>query len=316
MRILIVDNDATAAAVAEALRRRGHVVETAASAGEALERPAPGVLVLEIDLCDASGPELLARFHERSLRPHAVFVAARPTVEACRQALLLGAADFLAKPFRLDELVRSVESAREGEHGRARYRRSYGSRARDVERAARELAAHGLALGLGPSCRARIASAAAEAFDNVRAHAYPAGEDRGFEVEADVQEREILVTVTDRGVGFDPACVAEHAFDSALHNGLARAACLAEDVQLDSRPGGGARVTLRFAAYRSAFDEDQGLDLTEVDFLTPELSKQVLRALELAEADPFRLSPALAVSIGRLLAGPDPRKRLQLALWS
>jgi hypothetical protein len=43
----------------------------------------------------------------------------------------------------------------------------------------------------------------------------------------------------------------------------------------------------------------------------------VLAALDTAGAqDVFQLSPALAVSLGRMLAGPDPRRVLQAALWS
>jgi len=76
-------------------------------------------------------------------------------------------------------------------------------------------------------------------------------------------------------------------------------------------------VLLVFRASRVAFEEESGVDLSELDFLGPELSRRILQALrEGQDQELFHLSPALAVVVGRLLAGPDPRERIEQALWS
>ena len=65
------------------------------------------------------------------------------------------------------------------------------------------------------------------------------------------------------------------------------------------------------------FDDEHVVDLTELDFLSPELAKKIITFLEEEEGEsPFRLSPALAVTVGRLLAGPATPQVQKDALWS
>ena len=63
-------------------------------------------------------------------------------------------------------------------------------------------------------------------------------------------------------------------------------------------------------------DESHQIDLSDLDFLAPGTSKELLATLEEEPDAPVILSPALAVVAGRLLVGPDPRRTLQAALWS
>jgi len=330
--VLIVEGRTTASAMRSALNQRGFAVRTARTIEEALTQDCPDVLVVETELPDGSGHDLVASLRARGGNPRTIFVSARPTIEACRQALLLGAVDFLAKPVRLEELVHAVEKAgqtspptrdSEGKATRTRsaahvFERTFGTTEDDIDTASRELASYLVLIGAGPSCRARLVSAVTELFDNVRRHAYvDAREKDGFRVRVDADQRYITVSVEDWGAGFDTAEVSEYAFESPTHNGFARCACLAEDVRLESHLGDGSYITLRFAAYRVDFDEDDHIDLTELDYLTPELARRVLETLsDDSGDDPFRLSPAMAVAVGRLLTGPDPDKRLRLALWS
>lgn len=92
---------------------------------------------------------------------------------------------------------------------------------------------------------------------------------------------------------------------------------LAEDIQIDSAEGTGTRITLRFSIQSSRFEEEAELDLSENDFFTPVDATRALTTLgEDGGTQSWHISPAMAVSIGRLLVGPDPRRVLRTALWS
>lgn len=329
LKVLVVDDEEPiTAAVSAVLRRRGHEVTTAASAEEALEREAPDVLVTDLALAGASGLELLSRLHERGAHPHTVFVTGRPTVEDCRRALLMGAAEFLTKPFRLEDLVRAVEAqptqraqstqSSQSPHqaGRFTFDRVYPSSPRAIEVAARDVVAFALRCGICPSTRARLGSACAEIVDNARRHGYAHGRGQ-IHVQGDVCERDFVLCVIDQGVGFDGSIVGTECLQSTLHNGLARALALAEDMQIETAPGEGTKVTLRFSAFRVEFEEEGAVDLTELDFFTPDVARRVLHAVKKQETSSlFRFSPSLAVAVGRLLSGPDPRSSVEKALWS
>ncbi len=322
LSILVVDGERTiAVSIASLLTRRGHAVAIAASNEEALEHGAPDVLVADVTQSGLSGIELLAAFRARGAAPRTIFLSGRPTVELCRRALLLGGSEFLTKPFRLDELVRAVEGAAPAaalptpspseRDGQWRFERTYTSTPLCVERAARDLTVFALRCGIGPAARARVASATSELVDNARRHGY-ANATGPIHVRAESDGREIRVDVRDEGRGFEPAILAD-----ATDDGLARAMSLCEDFEIHSSPGEGTSATLHFTVFRVDFDEDQSIDLTELDFLTPDLSRRVMHALRKPDTkDLFQLSPALAVVVGRLLAGPDRRRSVETALWS
>jgi hypothetical protein len=145
---------------------------------------------------------------------------------------------------------------------------------------------------------------------------YPAG--RGvIRVEAEVRDRELVVTVVDFGVGFDPELLDDDLLARPLYSGLARATVLSDGLAIESKIGGGTTVVLRFAAASAAFGGDGSVDLTDHDFLTPDIARRVLHTLRRHEtSSTHQLSPALAVVVGRLLAGPEPRALLERALWS
>jgi CheY-like chemotaxis protein len=309
--ILVVDEEVPiTGAIASVLARRGHDVTVARNAAEALAQPAPQVLVSDLALADATGFELLEELHRRGARPHTIFVTGRPTVADCSRALLLGAAEVLTKPFRLDDLVRAVEGGsvpspaaqRDPAHA---FERWYACRPESVEHAARDVAAFALSAGAGPAARARMATACAEIVDNACRHAYP--RTRGdIGVTAHADKHGIAVEVRDRGAGFDTSIVDSRVSDSASSNGLRRALALCESMRIDSDFGRGTRVRMSFTVHPVEFDEGLAIDLCEHDYMTPALARRVLHALRRpASAGLYRLSPALAVVVGRLLAGPD-----------
>lgn len=309
LHVLVVDGeDLVSGAVASVLARRGHNVATARNAEDALRHATLDVLVTDLALGQRSGLELLEAFHARGQRPHTVFVTGHPALEDCRRALQLGAAEFLTKPFRLEELVRAVENRTTTAAHPAGLDRTYTSLPSAAEQAARDVAAHALRAGLPPSTRARIASVAAELVDNARRHGYVHSRGK-IRVEAWIEERELVLRVSDQGLGFDAATVVARKLGDAQQSGLARALALSEDLHLDSETGSGTRATARFTASRVDFEEDDAIDLSELDFFTPDLARRVLHALKKDEtASLYRFSPALAVVVGRLLSGDEIRR--------
>lgn len=183
-------------------------------------------------------------------------------------------------------------------------------------RAARAVVAHALEAGFGPACRARIGSALTDVVDNAVRRAYPAGGGTVL-VQAEVRGSELVVTVSDRGVGFDTTLLDEDLLARPLYSGLARATVLSDGLAIDSTPGQGTTVVLHFTSSSASFDVDGAVDLSDHDFLTPDLARRVLHTLRRHEtSSTHQLSPALAVVVGRLLAGPEPRALVERALWS
>ncbi|MEM7519283.1 MAG: ATP-binding protein, partial [Planctomycetota bacterium] len=147
---------------------------------------------------------------------------------------------------------------------------------------------------VGPAGRARIASAVSEILDNARRHAYEQESGRVLVTAFADAGKRVSIVVQDFGRGF-----ALEEDRNAF--GLARASALAESLRVDSSLGSGTRVELEFDVWPVRFEGDDVIDLSELDWLPPALTQKVLSRLETGES-PFRLSPALAVTVGRLLA--------------
>lgn len=194
--------------------------------------------------------------------------------------------------------------------------RAYPAIATSVDRAARAVLGKALENEIGPACRARIGGAVAEVVDNALRRAYPCG-GGWLRVRAGLDGREFVVVVEDSGVGFDTGSLDAELLSTPLHSGLARAMSLCERLTIDSKPEVGTRVEMRFVPGHVAFGEGGTLDLSDDDYMSPEVARRVLHALRRPEtAHMHQLSPALAVVVGRLLAGPEPRMSAERALWS
>jgi DNA-binding response OmpR family regulator len=112
MRVLIVEDEATLArTLAQNLTKRGHAVEIAGTAGDALASVAtgaPDALVLDINLPDESGWEILRRLPEETRAGMRVIVMSAAPLSTKRLVEFRPARWFL-KPFPLDALVRAVQ---------------------------------------------------------------------------------------------------------------------------------------------------------------------------------------------------------------
>ena len=171
-------------------------------------------------------------------------------------------------------------------------------------RGTRAICAWTLMLGIGPACRARISTACAEILDNASRHAY--GDDGGkVWIEARKLDRELLISIEDRGAGMEPA-VSTCTFGPEWgEGGFRRAASLAERLELESAAGLGTSVRLRFCTYKVYFEEELQVDLSDLDFLPPTTASALIERLRTDVGDSsFYLSPALALTVGRLLMGP------------
>ncbi|HXK12578.1 MAG TPA: sigma-54 dependent transcriptional regulator [Vicinamibacteria bacterium] len=108
LAILVLDDDASFGAVlAEELASRGHEVVRVASVAEARERVREGgldVALLDLQLPDGSGLEVLREIGAESLPIEALVLTGNAEVPTAIEAMRLGAYDYLSKPPRIDEL--------------------------------------------------------------------------------------------------------------------------------------------------------------------------------------------------------------------
>lgn len=313
MQILIVGEEREVSqAIANALESRGHDVLVASDAHSARALPRPDVLIADPEMPGLSGLDLLEEYRDAGCAPRTVFLSSHPSLESCRRALRLGASEFLSKPFRLADLVRAVEHGQE--RPSALFEETYAITPTCVEDSMLDLAAFALRRRVGPTCRARACSALGEVISNVVQHAYEDG--RGhFHLSARVDSRELTVTVRDEGVGMDTGGIAVDSMSTG--GGLARVLALSENLDLRSTPVEGTTVQMSFGATRVDYVGPDQVDLTELDYFTPQVAQQILSTLELDGSESFfQLSPSLAVVIGRLLAGPDPARIAAQALRS
>lgn len=114
MRILIAEDDLTIAdGLSSSLRVSGHAVDHVATgpmADAALTTVTYDLLILDLGLPGVSGLEVLRRLRARHATTVVLILTAADSVEQRVRALDLGADDFMAKPFALDELEARVRA--------------------------------------------------------------------------------------------------------------------------------------------------------------------------------------------------------------
>ncbi|MCP4689171.1 MAG: sigma-54-dependent Fis family transcriptional regulator [Desulfobacterales bacterium] len=113
MRMMIVDDERI---VRESLfhwfRKAGHAVDTAASGKEALEkleRTPYELMFVDIKMPGMNGIELLERVKAEYPETVVVIITAYGSIESAIQAMKIGAADYLLKPFKPDYLSLVME---------------------------------------------------------------------------------------------------------------------------------------------------------------------------------------------------------------
>ncbi|HEY2709044.1 MAG TPA: response regulator [Caulobacteraceae bacterium] len=113
VRILVVEDDSGIREIIRTrLRMMGHEVETARTGVEALSRIKawhPDAMVLDINMPELDGFGVLKSFENaRDSLPPTLVITARNAAEDVRQAVSLGAKDYLSKPFSEGQLESRV----------------------------------------------------------------------------------------------------------------------------------------------------------------------------------------------------------------
>lgn len=328
--LFAIGDEAVAAGFARILDSRAHSCVVATSSLEVLESEPTDTFVADLSSTprgdfSLGGLELLADLQSIGLSPYSILIAGpRTTQTEIDRAESLGVDVVLESPVRPEALVQAVEAPRSWlapESAHELIHRDVSSKPTGMtmslaaehgaaEAAARDIVGWCARCEVVPSTRARIATAIAEVIQNGIEH----GAHR-IHLEAAIDRRQLTVTIEDDGPGFDTV----HALTSGALNassGLGRIHALAETVSMRSTAGEGTRVTLEFSVTTADFEDEHRIDLSELDFFSPETSKELLATLSEDPEAPVILSPALAVVVGRLLMGPDPSRVLSEALWS
>jgi DNA-binding NtrC family response regulator len=115
--ILLVDDDETALSfMAPLLRDAGYEVReatTLASAHKTLDRGEADIVVLDVQLPDGYGPNLLERLSREQPGMPVIMVTGFGDIEMAVEAMKLGARDFIQKPVDMTRLRQAVDKAAE-----------------------------------------------------------------------------------------------------------------------------------------------------------------------------------------------------------
>jgi two-component system response regulator TctD len=111
--LLIEDNAQMQATLQRSFERRGIAVQTCGDGARALDRwraGRPDVVLLDLSLPGLDGLEVLSQARAQGLRTPVLILTARGTVGDRVLGLNMGADDYLAKPFELDEVEARIRA--------------------------------------------------------------------------------------------------------------------------------------------------------------------------------------------------------------
>jgi two-component system response regulator HydG len=124
--LIIDDHDSVREGLELLLRRRGHRTRSAESGSRGLEllREQPADLVItDLKMARMDGLQVLARVKEHTPETEVMVITAHGTIEKVVEAMKLGAADFLTKPFSSEEFGVKVDRLMEARAERVRLQR-------------------------------------------------------------------------------------------------------------------------------------------------------------------------------------------------
>jgi len=112
MKILIVEDDKiNRIALTDALKKRGHLVDTAESGNEGTHKiteNAYDLIITDLKLPGFDGLKVLEFAKKKDKEVFVIVITGYATVDTAVKALKLGAYDYLTKPYPLDELINKV----------------------------------------------------------------------------------------------------------------------------------------------------------------------------------------------------------------
>ncbi|MEE2941351.1 MAG: ATP-binding protein [Planctomycetota bacterium] len=308
--LFALSDETVARALARVVESRAHVGRIAVSIEDAILGGPADVVVAELGgASDAlDGLALVDAFRDLESDPLVILVAGPDCTSEDLDRAMAARADFvLERPLLPDALVRAIESEQQTEQGEE-LRILVDASSRAAEDAAREMVAWCVRCEVAPATRARIATALAELVDNAAKHGA-----HEVEITAVMNSGELSIDVVDDGPGFD-AIETLTADPLDCTTGLGRVHALADGVRIERSHRGSTHAQLFFAVRTVEFDDEERIDLTDLDFFVPATARELLATLTEEPDAPVILSPALAVVVGRLLMGPDPKRVLEDAL--
>lgn len=118
-RILVVDDEENLRLVLRTLlKRAGYEVETASTGEEALDKVeafGPDVVLTDVRMPKMSGMDLLAALRAKNSPATVIVMSAYGSVDLALEAMKAGAYDYVAKPFKPDEILLTLRKAEERE---------------------------------------------------------------------------------------------------------------------------------------------------------------------------------------------------------
>jgi two-component system response regulator AtoC len=118
-RVLVVDDEENVRlALTTLLRKHGYEVEVAGNGREALEllgRFGPDFVLTDVRMPQMSGVDLLAEIKARGFDATVIVMSAFGRIDQALEVIRAGAYDYIAKPFRGDEVILALKKAEERE---------------------------------------------------------------------------------------------------------------------------------------------------------------------------------------------------------
>jgi DNA-binding NtrC family response regulator len=115
LRIMVIDDEnIVGKRLKPALEKTGDIVETFEDGKKALERfdEQPfDIVVTDVRMDEIDGIEVLEQILARSNKTKVIIITGYATVEVAREALTKGAFDFIAKPFKPNDLRAIIDRA-------------------------------------------------------------------------------------------------------------------------------------------------------------------------------------------------------------
>ena len=122
--ILIVDDEPVVGERLKAIiEKDGHRVEAFVDPIAAVSRlmeKTYDIVITDIRMKQMDGIQIMEKVLEKSKRTRVIMITGYATLELAREALRKGAFDFIAKPFKLKEIRKAIDRAREAlvaQHG-------------------------------------------------------------------------------------------------------------------------------------------------------------------------------------------------------
>lgn len=113
-KILIVEDDkALQKALSDFLKNEGFLTDTASTGSEAItkiDRTNPDLVLLDLGLPDIQGETIIKKYKSEGSQIPIVVLTAKSRPQEVAQGLNLGADDYLAKPFAIEELLARINA--------------------------------------------------------------------------------------------------------------------------------------------------------------------------------------------------------------